>query len=83
MQRMRREKPTVTNNNNGRNEAKRVFVNDELTQLNRYLLWKTKNKAKELQWKFVWVKDGRIMAKKEETTRIFYIRNEPDIENLN
>lgn len=61
---------------------KRIFVNDELTALNRFLLWKTKNKAKEFNWRYVWVKDGKIMAKKEEVSRIVYIRKEPDIDNI-
>lgn len=82
MKKVKTTKPTADNLKTDE-PKKRIFVNDELTAFNRFLLWKTKNKAKELSWRFVWVKDGKIMAKKDESARIIYIRNEPDIEKLN
>ena len=66
-------------NNNNTNNDKKIFINDELTAYNRNLLWQTKNKAKDANWKYVWIKDGRILAKKNETARPFYIRKSSDI----
>jgi len=68
-----------TNSNNN----KKIFVNDELTRSNRHLLWLAKGKAKEANWRFVWVKDGRILAKKTEGDRPTYICSNADINFTN
>ncbi|XP_067614498.1 uncharacterized protein [Eurosta solidaginis] len=46
---------------NGNGAGKYVHVNDQLTAYNRYLLWAAKNKAKACGWKFVWVKEGKVL----------------------
>lgn len=56
-----------------------IFVNDELTSLNKRLLWMAKNQAREKNWRFVWTKNGKIMAKKSESDRVLYILAEKDI----
>ncbi|CAN7947522.1 unnamed protein product [Ixodes hexagonus] len=44
----------------------RVFFNDNLTQTNRELFWLARTRGKELGYKFVWVKNARIFARKQE-----------------
>ena len=66
-------------NGNDANVDKRIFINDELTALNRNLLWNAKIKAKEHNWKYVWIKDGRILAKKNDADRPIYIRKLSDV----
>lgn len=66
---------------NQRNET--IFVNDELTALNKKLLWMAKNKARSKNWKFVWVRNGKILAKKSENDRACYITKEADIGLIN
>lgn len=58
------------------------YVNDELTAHNKHLLWLTKIKAKESNWKYVWVKNGNIYARKNENSPFTIIRNTSDIENI-
>lgn len=58
------------------------YVNDELTAHNKHLLWLTKIKAKESKWKYVWVKNGNIYARKNENSPFTIIRNTSDIENI-
>lgn len=62
---------------------KRLFVNDELTATNKHLLWSAKNRAKECSWKYIWIKDGKILAKKDEQSTPIIIRSISDINLLN
>lgn len=60
-------------------ESNRIYINDELTKFYRNLLWIAKNKAKEKNWRFVWVKYGKILAKKDENSKYISILKESDI----
>ncbi|XP_075151887.1 uncharacterized protein LOC142225921 [Haematobia irritans] len=60
-----------------------IYVNDELTAYNRRLLWMAKTRAKECGWKFVWIKNGSIFARKSETMPSIIINNSADIESFN
>lgn len=59
-----------------------IFLNDELTPYNRKLLWMAKTKAKESGWKFIWVKNGNIYARKNENSPLTNINNTADLENI-
>lgn len=66
-----------SNNNNNKNY---IYVNEQLTPYNRRLLWQTKTRAKECNWKFVWVKNGSIFVRKIENSPAIIINNFADIE---
>lgn len=72
-----------SNNANNNSNNNYVYVNDQLTANNRRLLWLTKIKAKECNWKFVWVKNGNIFARKIENSPAIIINNAADIESIN
>lgn len=59
-----------------------IYINDELTPHNRRLLWMAKTKAKECQWKFVWVRSGYVYARKNENSSHIIIKNAADIETI-
>lgn len=63
-----------SNNNN------HIYINDQLTYQNRRLLWLAKTKAKEANWKFVWMRNGGVCARKNEKSSFININNESDIE---
>lgn len=63
------------NNNNNY-----IYINDQLTDHNRRLLWLAKTKAKEANWKYVWVRNGNIYARKIENERYIAINKNTDIE---
>lgn len=71
----------VINNNSFNNKF--IYVNDQLTFENRRLLWIAKTKAKEANWKFVWVRGGNIYARKTENSPLFAINSTTDIELIN
>lgn len=74
------------NNNNENNtegssaKNRYIYINDQLTFNNRKLLWLAKTKAKESNWKFVWVRNGNICARKTENSSFIIINNASDIE---
>lgn len=64
-------------------ENKFLYINDQLTFNNRRLLWLAKAKAKEAKWKFVWVRNDTIFARKNENSTLFVINNSAYIESIN
>lgn len=78
----------VINNENNNNAAdsnnkQYIYINDQLTPSNRRLLWLAKTKAKEAKWKFVWVSNGAIRARKIEEGEVININTENDLELIN
>lgn len=57
-----------------------IFVAENLTHENKRLHAAARSKAKELGYKFVWVRDSRIYMRKDEHTSHVYIK---DIDLLN
>lgn len=65
-------------------DGQQVYINEHTTKEERILLAKAKSKAKEESWKFVWVKNGRIMARKDENkdSKILNINKEEDLNKI-
>lgn len=61
---------------------KYIYVNDQLTAHKNRLLWLAKKKARDVNWRFVWVKDGEIYAKKQENESMLKIISESDVEKM-
>ncbi|KAI5637759.1 hypothetical protein NE865_09541 [Phthorimaea operculella] len=57
-----------------------IYVSEHLTPANKSLHAATRKKAKEMKYKFTWVRDGRIYVRKDETCSCLLIRN---IDSLN
>ncbi|XP_065368909.1 putative leucine-rich repeat-containing protein DDB_G0290503 [Calliphora vicina] len=57
-----------------------IYVNEHLTPYKRRLLWLAKTKAKDSNWRYVWIKNGNIYAKKNEISNPIIIFNASDIE---
>lgn len=58
----------------------RLYFNDNLTQTNKELFWLARSRGKEHGFKFVWVKSGRIFARKEEGAPAIRILQRGDLE---
>lgn len=69
-----------SNNNLVNNTANYIYINDQLSAHNRQLLWIAKTKAKENGWKFVWFRNGHLLAKKNENSTAVLISNVCDLE---
>lgn len=82
IKRHRIEANEINTNGNKDSSVKFIYINDQLTFNNRKLLWIAKTKAHEANWKYVWVKNGNIFARKIENAPSIIINNATDIESI-
>lgn len=59
-----------------------LYVNERLTKYNRQLFQKARALARELQYKYVWTREGKIYVRKEHGKPRYRLRNESDLSNL-
>lgn len=59
-----------------------IFVNEHLTRHNKQLLGATVAKKKELKWKFVWTAGGKVLARKDEDSRVLRISSSDDLAKM-
>lgn len=59
-----------------------IYFNEHLTSLNKSLLHKTKTKAREKQFAYVWVKNCAIFARRNDTSPVISISDEQDLNKL-
>lgn len=60
-------------------EPKPFYINERLTRENRALFGKARELGRKNGWRFVWTKEGRVLAKRDEKTTFFTIRTEKDL----
>lgn len=65
----------------GEQQGTAIFVNEDLTKYNKELLWNTKQSLRGI-FKFIWVRKGRILCKKNEGSRTLHITTTADLEAL-
>ncbi|CAG4954405.1 unnamed protein product [Parnassius apollo] len=56
-----------------------IYVNDHLTLFNKALLKKAKDLAKTKNFKYMWIKHCKILARKSDTSPTFRIKSEKDL----
>ncbi|KAJ2937598.1 hypothetical protein O0L34_g19078 [Tuta absoluta] len=56
-----------------------IFINEDLTKFNRDLLWQAKQRQKEKLLKYLWVKNGRFLCKKDDQDRTRILSCLPDL----
>ncbi|CAG9137652.1 unnamed protein product [Plutella xylostella] len=55
--------------------SKRIYVNERLTTANRHLFRETRLRSRQYQFRFCWIKDGRIFVRKAEEKPAITIRS--------
>lgn len=65
-----------------RGPSKPVFVNEHLTRKNKQLLGAAIARKKVVQWKFVWSSNGKIFARRAESTPIIRITSLTDVDRM-
>lgn len=65
-------------------DPKQVYINERLTKTNRILFAKARAARVAVNWKFVWTREGRIFARKSDSTDspTFRVRCEEDIDRI-
>ncbi|XP_077548403.1 uncharacterized protein LOC144161646 [Haemaphysalis longicornis] len=56
-----------------------IYVNEHLCPENKVLLGKAIQAKRENNWKFAWVRDGRILMRKAENTKVLHVTCEDDL----
>ncbi|KAG7295247.1 hypothetical protein JYU34_022238 [Plutella xylostella] len=74
---------SITGRDLGREDSTRIYIRESLTPTTAFLLWKSKKDLKETGLcKFVWLKNGVVLAKKTENDKAHVIRSESDMERM-
>ncbi|XP_046975442.1 uncharacterized protein LOC124541568 [Vanessa cardui] len=63
-------------------EKHRIFFNDHLTPMNKHILRAAKQKAREKNYAYVWVKECKIFVRKTEKSRAIQISKINDINTV-
>lgn len=58
------------------------YLNERLTKPHRQLFMKTREEARRRSWKYVWTREGRIFARREQGTPAYRIRSDMDVEKV-
>ncbi|KAJ8709319.1 hypothetical protein PYW07_009145 [Mythimna separata] len=62
--------------------AQRFYLNERLTKTNRQLFRRVRDAANLHGWRFVWTKQGRILARRTPADRTQRIRTEEDLSRI-
>lgn len=60
----------------------KLYFNDNLTPANKELFWMTRTKGKENGYKYIWLKNAKIYARKSEGSPALRISSVRDLEKL-
>lgn len=71
----------VNNMDFGRDNDRRVYINEKLST-SCYVLLKEAKKLRDFGYKFVWARNNRVLARKVEGSRVIQITDSSDIVNL-
>lgn len=65
-------------------QPRRFYVNERLTRVNRQLFYAVRAKAKEVGWRYVWTREGRIFARRDASAHNhkYRIRSMSDIDKV-
>lgn len=56
-----------------------IYVNENLTPMNKELFWNARVKAKKLKFKYVWVKNGVVFMKRDDASTTIKIEKFDDL----
>lgn len=59
-----------------------LFVNEHLCVENKALLTKAKKAAKDRNWKFVWLSQGKILMRRTDNSTVLHVTSEDDLTNV-
>lgn len=80
--RRRRVKRTLSTRHMGRTDDRPVYVNEALSPARRKLLAMTRAVQREKNYKFLWVRNGKIFVRREENAAFTIITTQDDLSKL-
>jgi hypothetical protein len=60
----------------------KTLIYEQLCPAVKTLLWETHMKAKEAEWKYVWVRNGKIWERQTDDSRSFKVTSDEDLEKI-
>ena len=66
----------------GRHSERKIFISESLTKKNRELFNKCLKAKKDLNFRFIWTKYGKISLRKDADNRAVTINNDMDLQRL-
>lgn len=63
-------------------DQRKIFVNEHLTPSNKLLHRSTRQKAAAAQYQFVWIRDGKIFVRKNDTSATIRIMTSADLRKI-
>lgn len=61
--------------------TEKIYVREALTHYLKNLLWQAKQELKGA-FKFIWVREGKVLVRKNENAKVYKLRSKNDIQNL-
>lgn len=80
--RKRRVKRNLSTRHMGRTDDRPVYVNESLTPARRRLLAMARAVQREKNYKFLWVRNGRIFMRREENASVTIVTTQEDLSKL-
>lgn len=65
-----------------RHHPRHIYINESLTRNNRLLFKKSLEKKKDLKYKYIWTKYGRVLLRKDDNSPVVAIKSERDLIKL-
>lgn len=72
----------LSKKNELKDKQSKIFLNENLTAQNKDLLWRMKSKAKEKEYEFAWVKNGKLFVRRAPRSKIIRIASVDDLEKI-
>ncbi|KAL4715887.1 hypothetical protein ACJJTC_014619 [Scirpophaga incertulas] len=63
--------------------VQKIYINEHLTPKNKQLFRMCRIEASKQNFKYVWIKNGTILARKTDSSPIFAVRSEQDVKKIN
>lgn len=71
-----------TESSSGSSTDQPIYINEHLCQYMKRLLGMAVTRKREVGWKFVWVKNGNIFARRDEKSQVATIKRESDLDKI-
>jgi len=60
----------------------KLYINENLTQRRKQLFWLTKQKAKDMDYSYIWTYNGQIYEREDKNSDRLHIKHESDLDDM-
>jgi uncharacterized coiled-coil protein SlyX len=82
LQAARSKKRIMTSEIGIQGEQRQIFVAEHLTPSKKKLFWEVRQAAKKKNWRFAWIKNGRIYVRRDTESQVTLIRCSEDVKGM-